>query len=288
MNKLIEIRTGSDSDISKIKATFDFLNEVEIAYSQRILSAHRTPEEMTFEAKKLEANKFKVCIAAAGGSAHLAGMTASETSVPVVALPVESSLGGLDSLLSMIQMPPGIANGCVGINDAKSAGILALRIAYLDNELIREKLSKKINTKIIGKLIKKPFVNIVTDNENLDTTLLDRFEIEYSINQKITSPIVIYITEISKFPQIVPKDIEQISIIALTKNKTFKLSDLEPIISGPYAFVGVERVNNSFIYAAQILGNYFPEVKEKFKRYKEELRIQVIEKDKKLQEKKYN
>lgn len=282
--KLIEIRTGSDSDIPKIKDIYSFLNELDLPFSPRILSAHRTPDRMTSEAQMLEENGFKVAIGAAGGSAHLAGMSASETAVPIVALPVMSSLGGEDALLSMIQMPPGIPNGCVGIGDAKSAGILAARIAYLDDEEVRKNISQNLDTNIKSKLGDEPIINIVTDDENLNTSLLDRFGIKYTLNSKTPiSPVVLYIANVEKFPKIIPVDVEQISIAAPTKNNNFKLTDLPKYVSGPFAWVGVERVNNGMIYAAQVLGNYFPAVRTKFKEYKKELYDQVIEKDKKLQ-----
>ncbi len=138
---LIEVRTGSDSDIPKISEAYGFFDEVGIPYSPRILSAHRTPDMMAAEAKKLADNGFRVSIAAAGGSAHLPGMTASETLVPVVAIPVRTTnLRGQDSLYSIIQMPEGIPVGCVGIGFAGSAAILAAQIAYRDNTEVRNRI----------------------------------------------------------------------------------------------------------------------------------------------------
>jgi 5-(carboxyamino)imidazole ribonucleotide mutase len=285
MIKLIEIRTGSDSDMPKIQDLYAFLDSLFIPYSKRILSAHRTPDRMADQAQKLESNSFRVSIAAAGGSAHIAGMTASETSVPVVALPVLSSLGGIDALLSMAQMPPGIPNGCVGINDSEGAGILAIRIAYLDNAKVLDLLSQKLGTSIVATLGKSPRIDIFTDQLDLDTSLLDRFGIVYEINPtKRISPVALYVADIAKLPELVPENIEQISILAGKKNDLFKLTDLESIISGPYAWVGVERVNNGMIYAAQVLGIYFPAVREAFKTYKKELYDQVVAKDIKLQQ----
>ncbi|NQZ84174.1 MAG: AIR carboxylase family protein [Nanoarchaeales archaeon] len=287
MKKLIEIRTGSNSDIPKIKECYYFLKELGISFSPRILSAHRTPELMAQEARDLEKNGFLVSIAAAGGSAHLAGMTASETCIPVVALPVTSSVGGLDALLSMAQMPPGIPNGCLGLGQAENAAILAARIMSLDDMEVRNKLSSKLDTKILAELNNIPNISIVTDNDKLDTSLLDRFGINYSINSKIDSPVVIYILDESVISKRIPNDVEQISIISPTVKdfENFKLSELDNLVDGPYAFTGVQRVSNSMIYAAQILGNYFPNVRDKFKEYKHELYLQVVEKDKLIQEK---
>lgn len=286
MNKYIEIRTGSDSDIPKINSLYTFLDDLNISYSRRILSAHRTPHEMIQEAEKLEKQHFRVSIAAAGGSAHLAGMTASETSIPIIALPVKSSLGGIDALLSMIQMPPGVPNGCVGINDSIGAAILALRIAYLDNSEIRNSLATKLGTKVNVNLGNLPKVEIITDLDTLDTSLLDILKITYSINSKqISSPIVIYINDISKFPKCISTKDEQISIIAPLKNDSFNLIDLEYLVLGPYAWVGIDRINNSYLFAAQILGIYFEEVRNKLKEYKSKLYQEVLHKDLKIQQK---
>ena len=147
----IEIRVGSSSDILKIKGAFDFLDSVGIPYSFTgdqyrggIISAHRTPDVMIEEARALENNEYLVSIAAAGGSAHLQGMTASETLIPVVGIPVETSfLGGVDSLLSVIQMPEGVPVGCVGIGQVESAAILAAQIAYVNNFEVRNRIREK-------------------------------------------------------------------------------------------------------------------------------------------------
>ena len=139
--ELIEVRTGSDSDIPKIEKAYRLLEFLGIPYSARILSAHRTHRAMAEEAEKLFEKGFHVSIAAAGGSAHLPGMSASKTVVPVVALPVyTSSLCGEDSLHSMIQMPNGIPVGTVGIGQAEGAALLAAQIAYLDNPEVRNRI----------------------------------------------------------------------------------------------------------------------------------------------------
>lgn len=284
-NLLIEIRTGSDSDIPKIKETYKFFDSMNINYSARILSAHRTPMRMIEEANKLEERGFRVSVAAAGGSAHLAGMTASETSIPVVALPVLSSQGGVDSILSMIQMPPGIPNGCVGINSSKDAAVLALRIASLDSKETREKLSEKIQTEIISNL-DKAYINILSE-ESLDTSILDIFSLRYKLindESEIDAPIVIYNikeSSIEKFPN---NKIEQISIISIIPEKNIGLSSFARKVSGPYAWVGVGRLNNAFLYSVQILGLYFRDLNLEFKKHRKELEEKVVEKDKKLEE----
>jgi len=134
----IEIRTGSDSDIPKIQSCYQVLSALNIDFSPRILSAHRTPDRMVVQAKKLQSEGFVASIAAAGGSAHLPGMTAAETSRPVIGIPVRSSIfGGIDSLLSIIQMPEGVPTGCVGIGDADAAGLFAAKlVALVDRDLV--------------------------------------------------------------------------------------------------------------------------------------------------------
>lgn len=143
---LIEIRTGSDSDMPKIKATYEFLNQLGIDFSPRILSAHRTPDRMAAEARNLAQNGFRVCIAAAGGSAHLPGMTASESSIPVVGLPVYSAtFWGVDALYSIIQMPNGIPVGTVAPGQAESAALIAAQMASLDMPAMRKKIRALMN-----------------------------------------------------------------------------------------------------------------------------------------------
>jgi 5-(carboxyamino)imidazole ribonucleotide mutase len=141
---LIEIRTGSDSDIPKIDAAHEFLDSIGVPYTQRILSAHRTPHEMLESAAALRKGGYAVSIAAAGGSAHLPGMTAAATTLPIIGLPVSTPIfRGQDSLYSMVQMPEGVPVGCVGAGQAESAAILAAQIAYINDPEIRNKIRDK-------------------------------------------------------------------------------------------------------------------------------------------------
>ena len=127
--KSVAIIMGSQSDWQTMKHAADTLDALGVPYETRIVSAHRTPERLYAFAKGAKAAGFKVIIAGAGGAAHLPGMTASLTSLPVFGVPVESkALSGLDSLYSIVQMPPGIPVACVAIDGAKNAGVLAARI----------------------------------------------------------------------------------------------------------------------------------------------------------------
>ena len=134
---------GSQSDWEVMKEAKDQLDELSITNEQLIISAHRTPNRILEYAKKSLENGIKVIIAGAGGAAHLPGMMASHTPLPVIGVPIEStSLNGIDSLLSIVQMPKGIpvATVSIGKTGAKNAAILAAEILSLQDEQIRKKL----------------------------------------------------------------------------------------------------------------------------------------------------
>lgn len=126
---LVGVIMGSDSDLPVMSAAADVLEEFDIPHEVTIVSAHRTPDRMASYANDAAMRGIKVIIAGAGGAAHLPGMVASHTPLPVIGVPVKSrSLSGLDSLLSIVQMPGGIPVATVAINGAKNAGLLAVRI----------------------------------------------------------------------------------------------------------------------------------------------------------------
>ena len=137
----VSVVMGSDSDLKIMKPAVDILEEFLIEVEVCILSAHRTPIEMMEYAKSAESKNIKVIIAGAGGAAHLPGMIASITNIPVIGVPVESkTLKGVDSLLSIVQMPAGIPVATVAINGAKNAGLLAIQILSLFDDTVKEKL----------------------------------------------------------------------------------------------------------------------------------------------------
>ncbi len=142
---IVGIIMGSDTDLPIMKEACEILNYLEIPYEVRIVSAHRTPLYMFQYAQSAENRGIKVIIAGAGGSAHLPGMIASLTSIPVVGVPIKSasnSLSGLDSLLSIVQMPPGIPVATVAINGAKNAGILASSILSIYHSELKLKIKQ--------------------------------------------------------------------------------------------------------------------------------------------------
>jgi len=139
----IGIVFGSASDVEKAAGLFDVLDKFEVGYEVTVISAHRTPDLLREYAKSAPSRGIKVLIAAAGLSAALPGVLASEVELPVIGLPIGvGSLNGLDALLAITQMPPGVPVASVGINSAKNAGLLALRILALDDGILREKLAQ--------------------------------------------------------------------------------------------------------------------------------------------------
>ena len=142
-SSLVGIVMGSDSDWPKIKSAAAALDEFQVPYETRVMSAHRTPEIVRQYATTAAERGLKVIIAAAGGAAHLAGVVASHTTLPVVGVPVPTDLqGGLDSLLSTVQMPGDVPVATVGIGSggARNAGLLAVEILALADQALREKL----------------------------------------------------------------------------------------------------------------------------------------------------
>jgi len=140
---MVGIIMGSDSDLPVMKGAGEILDQFEVPYEITIVSAHRTPDRMYEYAKSAEERGIKVIIAGAGGAAHLPGMVASLTHLPVIGVPVKTStLSGQDSLLSIVQMPAGIPVATVAINNAKNAGLLAVSILATSDKNLAEKLKQ--------------------------------------------------------------------------------------------------------------------------------------------------
>ncbi|MCO5218393.1 MAG: 5-(carboxyamino)imidazole ribonucleotide mutase [Thermomicrobiales bacterium] len=138
----VAVIMGSDSDLPTMQAAIDVLQEFGVSVETRILSAHRTPDEMLSFARDAAGDGIGVIIAGAGGAAHLPGMVASATTLPVIGVPVVAesmkSLGGVDALLSIVQMPGGIPVATVAIGNAKNAGLLAVRILATADSSLRD------------------------------------------------------------------------------------------------------------------------------------------------------
>jgi 5-(carboxyamino)imidazole ribonucleotide mutase len=140
MKPIVSIIMGSTSDLPVMEAAAKFLNEMQVPFEINALSAHRTPEKVEVFAKGAHDRGIKVIIAAAGMAAHLPGVIASMTTLPVIGVPINASLDGLDALLAIVQMPPGIPVATVGINGAQNAAILAVEMLALSNNAIHQKM----------------------------------------------------------------------------------------------------------------------------------------------------
>ena len=142
-DKKVGIIMGSDSDLEVMKEAAKVMDDFEIAYEITVVSAHRTPERMFTYAQEARARGLQVIIAGAGGAAHLPGMVAAITTLPVIGVPVKlKTMDGLDSLLSIVQMPGGVPVATVAINNAKNAGLLAVQILSLQEPRLAEAMQK--------------------------------------------------------------------------------------------------------------------------------------------------
>ena len=152
MNPVVCIIMGSTSDLPVMEKAAVFLDEMGIPFELHALSAHRTPEAVEQFAKNAEKRGIKVIIAAAGMAAHLCGVIASMTVIPVVGVPIKASLDGIDALLSIVQMPPGIPVATVGINGALNSAVLAVQMLAINDDALRQKLTgykDSLKTKIV-------------------------------------------------------------------------------------------------------------------------------------------
>jgi 5-(carboxyamino)imidazole ribonucleotide mutase len=141
-NPVVGIIMGSDSDLPVMSAAAEVLDEFGVPYELTVVSAHRTPEKLFHYAREAAGRGLRVVVAGAGGAAHLPGMVASLTELPVVGVPVKTAaLGGVDSLYSIVQMPPGVPVATVAINGAKNAGLLAVQILGAADDVLRGKMA---------------------------------------------------------------------------------------------------------------------------------------------------
>jgi 5-(carboxyamino)imidazole ribonucleotide mutase len=145
---IVGIIMGSDSDLPVMEKAFETFKYFNVPFEVKILSAHRTPKQHTEYSSNAEKRGIKVIIAAAGGAAHLPGVTAAQTTLPVIGVPIKSkALSGMDSLLSIVQMPSGVPVATVAIDGAKNAALLALQIIGLSDKGVKQKLKRfKVKT----------------------------------------------------------------------------------------------------------------------------------------------
>jgi len=150
----IAVVMGSDSDLPVMMEAIATLEEFEVEYEVSVLSAHRTPEETAEFSKSLEKRGIKIVIAGAGKAAHLPGFIAAFTTIPVIGVPISASFDGIDALLSIVQMPPGVPVATTAVDGAKNAALLAIEILSLNEEKLRSKLKayrKRMNQRVKAK-----------------------------------------------------------------------------------------------------------------------------------------
>jgi 5-(carboxyamino)imidazole ribonucleotide mutase len=171
LKPLVGIIMGSDSDLPTMKEAAAVLEEFGVPYELRVTSAHRTPRAMAAYASSAQRRGIRVIIAGAGGAAHLPGMAASYTSLPVIGVPIRTaSLDGLDSLLSIAQMPAGIPVATVAIGNARNAGLLAVRILATSRRELQKSLARAITAMARASLRKDLAVRKATAMKSASTT----------------------------------------------------------------------------------------------------------------------
>ncbi len=153
MTPIVSIIMGSTSDLPVLKKAADYLESMEVPFEMNALSAHRTPAEVEAFATGARSRGIKVIIAAAGMAAALPGVIAAQTTVPVIGVPINSSLDGMDALLSIVQMPPGIPVATMGVNGAMNAAVMAVEILALSDEALAERLDA-YKKGLAGKIVK--------------------------------------------------------------------------------------------------------------------------------------
>lgn len=286
---MIEIRTGSDSDLPKIRGAHELLRRIGVPFEERILSAHRTPVLMAEEARRLEERGIRVSIAAAGGSAHLPGMTASETAVPVVGIPVPTEhLGGLDSLYSIVQMPDGCPVGCVGIGQAEAAGLLAAQIAGADDRAliarIRERKGLKGAEPAPARAVGLVQAGAVPAGKLAELReLLAAFGLESRDGAE--GRVVIVLSDagsLGRPAEIAARTHAPVVAVPAAQGKL----DRDPfgalLGAAPVAGMGINRFKNAAVYAAQIVGVHDPEVRAAVKAWRAKLGEESAAKDRAL------
>lgn len=153
MNPLVSVIMGSTSDLPIMEKALNLLNDMEIPFEVLALSAHRTPAQVEEFARGAKARGVKVIIAAAGMAAHLPGVIAAMTPLPVIGVPIKSTLEGMDAMLAIVQMPPGIPVATVGINAALNAAILATQMLALADDAVAAKV-EAYKAELAGKIVK--------------------------------------------------------------------------------------------------------------------------------------
>ena len=297
MKNLVEIRVGSDSDLPRIEKAFGVLELLQVPFEVRVLSAHRTPKRAGGRARELEGAGFRVVIAAAGGAAHLAGVTSAETLLPVIGIPIETTqLQGIDSLLSTIQMPEGIPTGSVGVAQAENAGWMAAAIASVDNAAVRAKIRAKRGLSaavpaskdfvaLVGKAEKpaREAMDLLTELGVKDTAVFEPGAIA-EVEKSGARAIIAWAEadSLSRPAEIAAKT--DIPVVAAPLAPGVVSSDFLPrmLEKGPIASVGINRPKNAALWAAMNVAGASPTVRENLRAHRERQAEEVEKKDTKL------
>ena len=298
MSIQIEIRTGSDSDLPRIERAFATLEALEVPFAARVLSAHRTPQRTSARTRELEGAGVRVVIAAAGGAAHLAGVTAAETLIPVLGIPIETTqLQGMDSLLSTIQMPEGIPVGSVGTAQAEHAALVAAQIVATGDPALRARIRARRGfdprvsesrdfVALAGPKAEKACreaMDLLTELGVKDVAIFEPGAIAEM--EKAGARAVIAWAEADSLSR--PADIAartDIPVIAAPLAPGAIPSDFIPRLleKGPVAAMGVNRPKNAALFAAMIVGTSSPQVREHLRAHRERLAEEVEKKDTRL------
>jgi phosphoribosylaminoimidazole carboxylase PurE protein len=298
MTPLVEIRVGSDSDLPRIEKAFATLEALEIPFSARVLSAHRTPARTAARTRELESAGVKVVIGCAGGAAHLAGVTSAETLIPVLGIPIDTTqYKGIDSLLSTIQMPEGITVGSVGVGQAEYAALFAAQVVALDNPGLRAKIRARRGlaaavpasrefVALAGPKAEKPAkdaMDLLTELGVKDTAVFEGGAVA-EMEKAGARAIIAWAPEdaLSRPAEIAART--DIPVIAAPLAPGAVSSDFLPRLleKGPIASVGINRPKNAALLAAMILAGGSPGVREHLRAHRERLAEEVEKKDKKL------
>ncbi|MBI3856206.1 MAG: 5-(carboxyamino)imidazole ribonucleotide mutase [Planctomycetes bacterium] len=297
MTVLVEIRVGSDSDLPRIEKAFAALEALQVPFEVRVLSAHRTPKRAVARTRELEGLGFRVVIAAAGGAAHLAGVTSSETLLPVIGIPIDTTqLKGIDSLLSTIQMPEGIPVGSVGVAQAEHAGLLAAQISAVDNPELRARIRarrgldpavppSKEFVAIAGRAEKqsREAMDLLTELGVKDAAIFEPGAV--ADMEKAGARAIIAWAEADSLSR--PAEIAartDIPVVAAPLAPGAVPSDFLPrmLETGPIAAVGINRPKNAALFAAMIVAGASPGVREHLRAHRERQTEEVEKKDVRL------
>jgi 5-(carboxyamino)imidazole ribonucleotide mutase len=298
MSIAVEIRVGSDSDLPRIERAFATFEALQVAFEARVLSAHRTPARTNARTKELEAAGVKVCIAVAGGAAHLGGVTAAETLIPVIGIPIDTTqFKGIDSLLSIIQMPEGIPVGSVGVAQAEHAGQVAAQIAGMDDPALRARIRAKRGfdpkvpavrdfVALAGPKAEKPgreAMDLLTELGVKDAAVFEAGAVAEM--EKAGARAIIAWAEadsLSRPAEIAAKT--DIPVIAAPLAPAAVSSDFLPRLleKGPIVSVGINRPKNAALWAAMIVGNGSPSVRDHLRAHRERMAEEGEKKDVKL------